>query len=62
MEIASANKGDQALYLVTCLAPCRDVGISLEVDEGDADLYARYVLSCDTLMHSFIHSSIYFCF
>lgn len=41
MEIPSAQKGDQSLYLVTCLGACRDVGISLEVATGDADLYAR---------------------
>jgi len=39
--VPRANKGDQKLFLVTCLGACRDVGISLEVLEGDADLYAR---------------------
>jgi len=40
-NITSANKGDQTIFLVTCLGACRDVGISLEVADGDADLYAR---------------------
>ena len=42
-NITSANKGDQTIFLVTCLGACRDVGISLEVADGDADLYARFV-------------------
>ena len=41
MNITSANKGDKKIYLVSCLAACRDVRISLEVADGDADLYAR---------------------
>jgi len=40
-EIASASKGDTTLYQVTCLGACRDIGISLVVASGDADLYAR---------------------
>lgn len=41
MDIGSAVKGDQSVFLVTCLGACRDVGISLEVVDGDADLYAK---------------------
>jgi len=43
IEIASANKGDTNLYLVSCIGAggCRDIGINLQVATGDADLYAR---------------------
>lgn len=40
-EIAHASKGDMTLYQVTCWGPCHDIGISLRVASGDADLYAR---------------------
>jgi len=43
IEIPHADKGDTNLYMVTCLGAggCRDIGISLKVSSGDADLYAR---------------------
>lgn len=40
-NIASATKGNQTTYLVTCIGTCRSITISLMVAEGDADLYAR---------------------
>ena len=40
-NIASATKGNQTTYLVTCIGTCRSITISLVVVEGDADLYAR---------------------
>ena len=40
-EIGHASKGDMTLYQVTCWGPCHDIGISLRVASGDADLYAR---------------------
>jgi len=40
-NIPSANKGDETVYSVTCHGVCRDVGIRLQVESGDADLYAR---------------------
>lgn len=39
--IPRAAKGDETVYTVSCIGACRDVGISLEVADGDADLYAR---------------------
>ena len=42
-NIASATKGNQTTYLVTCIGICRSISISLVVAEGDADLYARLV-------------------
>jgi len=41
MKIPTARKGDTALYQVTCWGACNDIGISLRVASGDADLYAR---------------------
>jgi hypothetical protein len=41
MDIPSANKGDQTIFLITCLGACRDIGIIVEVADGDADLYGR---------------------
>merc|ERR1712018_688493 len=40
-EIPLADKNDKSLFNVTCLGPCRDVAIHLEVSDGDADLYAK---------------------
>lgn len=39
--IAAGTKGDQKIFLITCLGHCRDISVSLEVESGDADLYAR---------------------
>ena len=41
VKIPQATKNDKKVYIVSCLGACRDVGISLEVQEGDADLYAK---------------------
>ena len=41
MKIPQAVKNDRKVFVVSCLGACRDVGISLEVQEGDADLYAK---------------------
>lgn len=40
-NIAQANKGETTLFQVTCWGACNDIGISLRVASGDADLYAR---------------------
>ena len=34
-------KDDHTVYEVTCLGSCRNINIKLEVESGDADLYAR---------------------
>ncbi len=40
-EIERGAKGEMTTYLVSCLGHCRDVHVHLEVEAGDADLYAR---------------------
>ena len=58
--IASADKGETKLFLVTCISACREVGISLEVDEGDADLYARYDIHHIFLRGLLLHLKCYY--
>ena len=41
-HVPSANKGTRTNYTVTCLGPCKNIGIALSGFSSDVDLFARY--------------------
>ena len=40
-HVPSANKGTRTNYTVTCLGPCKNIGIALSGFSSDVDLFAR---------------------